>query len=214
MTLALAAFALTANAQWVLGGNIGMNHDGAHDENYTAGGTASTSLTIMPKIGYQLNDNMQVGVSLGWNYGYNRTYTSPLGAKDTYTSNPTSVIEITPFLRYNVYKGSKFTFFCEALAGISIHPETTTHVVVAGTDNSVNNGDNWTRFGLNVIPGINYAFSEHFSMDLYVNLLGLHAWLQNGDGWSRHDLGFNANAGAQSLNAQFNNFMLGFNYAL
>lgn len=211
LTLALAAFAFTANAQFVIGGNIGMNHNGQHDDNYTPGSNASTTITVMPKIGYWLNDDMQIGANLGWAYTYNRNYG---GASDTYRSTPSSIIEFTPYLRYNVFKGSKFTFFCEAAVGISIHPKTTTHNFVAGNETKAENADNWTRFGLNVIPGINYAFNEHFSMDLYVNLLGLHAWMRNGDGWTDHDYGFNAEAGAQSLNAQFNNFMLGFNYAL
>ena len=211
MTLALAAFAFTASAQFVLGGNIGMRHGGSHNDNYTAGSTAYTNLTIMPKVGYQLNEDMQIGANLGWSYGYNRYYA---GASDTYQSDPSSTFEFSPYLRYNVFKASKFTFFCEAAIGISIHPQTTTHRFLNGTDTPTDNGDNWTRFGLNVIPGINYAFSEKFSMDLYINLLGLHAWMRNGDGWTDHDWGFQAEAGAQSLNNQFNNFMLGFNYHL
>ncbi len=214
LTLALAAFAFTANAQFVIGGNFGFQHNGAHDDDFTAGSTASSSLTIMPKVGYQLNDDMQIGLSFGLDYGYNRAYTNPLGDKETYTSNPSSTIEITPFLRYNVAKWRNFTVFCEALVGVSIHPQTTTHTVVAGTDNTVDNGDNWTRFGLNVIPGLNYAITEKISMDIYVNLFGIHAWMQNGDGWTRHDWGFNAEYGAQTINAQLNNFMIGFNYAL
>ena len=214
-TLALAAFALTANAQIVIGGELGFHHDGAHDDNYTMiNSNASTTLTIMPKIGYQLNDKMQVGANLGWSYTYTRNYA---GADNTYTSHPESTFEFTPYLRYNLTKWKNFTVFCEALLGISIHPESSNYSYLNGSAVAgfpAKRGDNWTRFGLNVIPGLNSAITEKISMDVYVNLLGIHAWTKSGNNTSEHDLGFNADASAQSLNAQFGNFMIGFNYAL
>ena len=80
LTLALAAFAFTANAQWVIGGTVSANHDNFHTDKYVRGAT-TTNITLLPKVGYQLNDNMQVGLLFGWTFNYERNYN---GADDTY----------------------------------------------------------------------------------------------------------------------------------
>ncbi len=214
LTLALAAFAFTANAQFVIGGNIGFSHDADYDDNYTAayGSQANTDITILPKVGYQLNDDMQIGAQLGWNYNYTRNY---MGAKDSYTSTPQSAIVIAPYFRYNLLKWKKFNVFCEAAINFELGLESKTHTFVNGsevTGSPVKNGDNYTSFGIGVVPGLNYAFSNSFSMDIYVNLASIYWNATSYDGHADHMWGFGANMSEQTLNAHLNNFLIGFNY--
>ena len=214
LTLALAAFAFTANAQFVIGGNIGFSHDADYDDNYTAayGSQANTDITILPKVGYQLNDDMQIGAQLGWNYNYTRNY---MGAKDSYTSTPQSAIVIAPYFRYNLLKWKKFNVFCEAAINFELGLESKTHTFVNGsevTGSPVKNGDNYTSFGIGVVPGLNYAFSNSFSMDIYVNLASIYWNATSYDGHADHVWGFGANMSEQTLNAHLNNFLIGFNY--
>ena len=214
LTLALAAFAFTANAQFVIGGNIGFSHDADYDDNYTAayGSQANTDITILPKVGYQLNDDMQIGAQLGWNYNYTRNY---MGAKDSYTSTPQSAIVIAPYFRYNLLKWKKFNVFCEAAISFELGLESKTHTFVNGsevTGSPVKNGDNYTSFGIGVVPGLNYAFSNSFSMDIYVNLASIYWNATSYDGHADHMWGFGANMSEQTLNAHLNNFLIGFNY--
>ena len=105
LTLALAAFAFTANAQFVVGGNVGIDHSSRANDDYSRG-TTNTNISILPKVGYQLNDQMQVGIQLGWDYNYNRWYgaSAPSGAigatdyaSDSYESNPSSAIVLKPY---------------------------------------------------------------------------------------------------------------------
>lgn len=214
LTLALAAFAFTANAQFVIGGNIGFSHDADYDDNYTAAyrSQANTDITILPKVGYQLNDDMQIGAQLGWNYNYTRNY---MGAKDSYTSTPQSAIVIAPYFRYNLLKWKKFNVFCEAAINFELGLESKTHTFVNGsevTGSPVKNGDNYTSFGIGVVPGLNYAFSNSFSMDIYVNLASIYWNATSYDGHADHVWGFGANMSEQTLNAHLNNFLIGFNY--
>lgn len=213
LTLALAAFAMTASAQWVLGGNIGLNHDGDHDDNYTGayGSYARTSITVMPKIGYWLNDNMQIGANLGWNYFYSRTYG---GASDSYWSHPQSSVVIAPYLRYNVATWRNFTVFCEAQLNFTLGLKSKTHTFVNGTETIADQNDNFTSFGINVVPGLNYAFTDKISMDVYINLIGLYANMTTGDGWKDHNMGLGIDMAGHTLNNHLNNFTIGFNYAL
>lgn len=212
MTLALAAFAMTANAQFVLGGKLDINHNGNHDDDYL-GGSAATNISILPKIGYWLNDNMQIGAQFGWDYTYTRTYA---GADDTYTSHPKSAVVIAPYFRYNVANWNNFTVFCEAQLNVTLGLESNQHNFVGGdefTGFPVDQSDNYTSFGLNVVPGLNYAFNDRISMDIYVNLLGLYCNMTSYEGRSSHNWGLMANMNAQDLNAHLNNFSIGFNYA-
>ena len=218
LTLALAAFAMTANAQFIIGGNIGVNHAGNHDKDFTAGSTATTDISIMPKIGYQLNENMQIGAQLGWDYTYNRVYTDPAGNSKTYNSNPQSAIEIDPYFRYNVASWKNFTVFAEAQLGFRMGLESKTHAFVDGSEvagSPVKNGDNYTQMGLRVIPGLNYSLSDKFSMDIYIDLLSF-VWFTRTDANDNntHGWGLQCNMEAQDLQAHLNNFSIGFNYHL
>lgn len=214
MTLALAAFAFAASAQqFVLGGNIGLSHDGKHDDNFSTGSEAYTNISIMPKFGYWLNDKMQIGAQLGWDYSYNRHY---YGADDTYTSHPKSAVVIAPYFRYNVANWKKFTVFCEAQLNVTLGLESSSHEFdkgkeVAGYPDKQK--DNFTSFGINVVPGLNYAFNSNFSMDLYINLARLYAEKTSYEDYSTHEWGLGANMNAQSINAHLSNFSIGFNYS-
>lgn len=208
MTLALVAFAMTANAQWVLGGQIDLNHNGGHDDNFTLGSYANTTLTILPKVGYQLNDKMQIGLQFGLDYNYNRAYT--INSEDDYISNYGTIVRLNPYFRYNVLQWRSFTLFCEAQLGLGLHMET--HTYNSTLDNTTDNNDNFTTVSLAVVPGLNYALSNKVSFDLYCNIIGLACDWTMRDGWSTHNYGLYADMQAQTMNAQFNNFAIGFNY--
>lgn len=223
LTLALAAFAFTANAQFVIGGNIGANHDNYHTDKYGTG-TTTTDISIMPKIGYQLNENMQIGLTVGWTYNYERTYA---GKDDTYnsTSNPglataanykdfnNPTITIAPYFRYYLTSWKNFKVFAEAELNVGIHMESSRSTVVSGSETSTNNQDNFTSFGINIVPGLNYSLTDHISFDLYVNLLRCYADFATADGFGAHAWGIGADMSAQTIQAHLGNFAIGFNYA-
>lgn len=208
LTLALVAFGMTASAQWVIGGNVAFQHTNNHTNDYVTG-TSSTDFSIMPKVGYWLNENMQIGMQFGYAMNYNRNYT---GASDRYTSNKSHYLDFSPYFRYNVAQWKSFTVFCEAQLGVRLNLESSTYNKVTNTTSDL--GDNFTQFGLAVVPGLNYSFTDKISMDIYVNLLGIALQMNTADGWGGHQFGLIANMDAQSLNAHLNNFAIGFNYAL
>ncbi len=198
---------MTANAQWVVGGQIGFNHFGLHDDNYTIGSNATTDITILPKVGYQLNDKMQIGIQFGLDYTYNRNYAN---SDDTYGSNWQSSIAIAPYFRYNLMQWRNFTLFCEAQLGLGFTLESHNYNTV--TDNTTDNGDNFTTVALSVIPGLNYSLSDKVSMDVYFNLARLACNWVLSDGFDVHSYDLGVNMNAQDLNAHLGNFAIGFNY--
>lgn len=219
LTLALAAFAFTANAQWVIGGTMSAYHNNDHLNDY-AGGTSTTEITLLPKVGYQLNNDMQIGLQFGWTFNYERNYA---GASDNYgsTSNPAlptpnydnwenPTIVIAPYLRYNFAMWKSFTIFAEAHLNVGIHMESSNFNKTTG--NSTDNGDSFTSFGINIIPGLNYSLTDKISLDLYVNLLSCYANFVTAENFGGHSWGIGADMDAQTLWNHLGNFSLGFNY--
>lgn len=169
LTLALVAFGMTASAQWVLGGNVAIDHDGNSTGDYSD--NATTEITLMPKIGYWLNDQMQVGIQLGCTYDYQRNYAGD-NNNDHYASQTQLTWNFAPYFRYNLTSWKNFTVFCEAQLALGITPKSSWKNTVANTS-----GDgNTSAFDLNfnVVPGLNYALTDKISLDAYVDLLGLY----------------------------------------
>lgn len=200
LTIALAAFAFAANAQLVIGANLGFGGTSSNsvNTNTTGGTTTTTEITgpksfnfyLMPKIGYQINEKMQAGVILGFSHETNtRTLTAAIapslwGASNYEGTMKTSqnTINVTPFFRYNVVELNNLTLFCEAGIPIVISPAEKTVVEESGdqllTGNHVTStteisNNKITSFGLTITPGLNYALNEHLSMDLYFNAISL-----------------------------------------
>ncbi|MBQ8703518.1 MAG: outer membrane beta-barrel protein [Bacteroidales bacterium] len=169
LTIALVAFAFSANAQWVLGGNVAFNHNGTATEGlYEA---ATTSFSLQPKAGYRLNKQMQVGLQAGPSYLYTRTY-DDTGDNEDYSSSTRFIWQVAPYFRYNMVSWQNFTIFAEAKVGMTFAPKSSWYNNTTGAEGD----DNTSSFGLtfNVVPGLNYALTKHFSIDAYVDLLGLY----------------------------------------
>jgi opacity protein-like surface antigen len=211
LTLALAAFAFTANAQWIGGGQIGFNHQGIHNDNYTAGSTATTSCVLQPKVGYQLNDQWQVGATIVIGYDYNRNYTA--AADNTYNSTANLQFGISPYARYTFGTWKKWSLFAEANFVFGMSPETTTYSYVNGTEvTNWKNGDDQTFLSLAVIPGMNCKLSDNFSMDLYMDVAKLSWSMINTSGFDRHDFTVGINYDPQTIDSYLSLFRIGFNY--
>ena len=227
LTIAVAAFAFAANAQLVIGGNIGFNTTSGSAENInTIGGTTTTTttsspktldLTIMPKIGYMINDDMQVGLKFGYNM--NKTTNYDVFVADDFETLTISTISIVPFFRYNITEMGNFKLFCEAAIPIGISPAIKDHYDNGSGTTTDTEGASGMSFGITVVPGLNYSLNEHISFDVYVNAIGLgfihsttHAEA-SGSGWSTerntasNDFGFNVNTLPAAVT-------VGFNYAL
>ena len=206
LTIALVAFAFAANAQFVVGGQIGYTTDGNNTHNENIAGPTSTithipgdqflnqnssSLTILPKIGYNLNDKMQVGVAFGltWNKivdysGYVAQYAA-IEDFEGWQRTTNTEVKFIPYFRYNITQFGGFTLFCEAQLGLTLgmNPKIRDYhsayslggidVPEADVDLREGRKDTYTNFDLTVVPGLNYKFNEKISADLYIDLLGL-----------------------------------------
>lgn len=234
--LAFAGLTMAANAQLILGGQFGFNTNGGTNTNevapvFTVPNTKTMNLTIAPTISYVLNDNMQVGVSLG--YGMTSTTNYGAGAyamdKEAWAKNTWTTFGVAPYFRYYFAQAGNFNFFCQAELGFYLTPRTKTHnydnSVTPVIDDNVNGAWSQTTLALTIVPGVNYKFNDNWSADCFINLAGLaftHTTFKtfgvpgDPDKLTNTDVDntFNlmANMSAQDLNAHLGNFSIGFNY--
>lgn len=231
ITLSLVAFAMTANAQFVLSGNLGLTSTGGTFTNespsYDYPNTKTSNLLIAPSVGYVLNDNIQIGLSLNYNYGKTTTY-NPIAyaaGYEDWSINSGSSFGIAPYFRYYFAKVNKFNFFCQAELAFNFTPKTHyelhSTVPVVGGDSE---GDGITKISdinFAIVPGINYSLNDKWSADLYIDLASFYinhnaVKTYNGDDLVSTDAynscGLVATAAAQDLNSHLTNFRLGFNF--
>ena len=203
LTLALAAFAFAANAQFVVSGQLGFSTNNGNENDVTVIGTTTTEwnvpanvntdIVFLPKIGYQLNDKMQVGIGFGVRYNsfknysnFYATYTNPtIDNFEGWNKTTTTTIEIAPYFRYNLVElTDNLTLFCEAqlafgFSGKAKYHDYNTEVVVGGVtalaalDTTYTGNTKYSSIDLTVVPGLNYKIGDNISLDLYVDLLGL-----------------------------------------
>lgn len=239
LTLTLVAFAMAANAQIILGGQLGF---GTGSGTYTQENASpvwdmpsykTMNLTIAPTISYVLNDKMQIGLSIAYGTGSNTTYNFAAYAlnQEVWAKTSRTNFRVAPYFRYYFAQAGNFNFFCEAALGFGLSPRTKHHdysnVPVVGYDNEYDGNTKTSTIDLTIVPGVNYKFNDNWSADCYIDLAGIaftHTSTKTyvgGTGTTKDDLvstdvdntfGLIANAAAQTLNAHLGNFRIGINY--
>ena len=100
MTLFVAAMAMTVNAQVYLGGSVGVGSvKFGHND-------AETTYKFMPEIGYNLNSDWAIGVVLGYQKG-----ACKLGNGNYGQDVDTELLQISPYVRYTVFKSNLINAF-------------------------------------------------------------------------------------------------------
>ena len=193
LTLALAAFAFAANAQFVVSGNLGFNHtsdqnirDGKTD--YSGNPEKTSSFELSLRGGCMITEKLTVGIDFGFGFSGNTKNESSYPGTDVnavsttvWTKNP--VLGFDLFARYNAFQVGKITAFAETTVGFSTVQNkwkveshalaSTTEVVLTRTN----------TLSIEVVPGLNYALNEHWSMDVYLEFMGLGFYHQK-DSWT------------------------------
>ena len=243
LSIVLAAFAFAANAQFVIGGQVTLNtnggstwHNNAANE-YTIPADINTNFVLAPKFGYNLNEKMHIGITLGFTSrvykdysNYAALYRAHKGFEgwDKTTNNG---FYVAPYFRYTFMTYNKLSFFAEAQLAYTMTPKGKVHShntgvsgVIDPHDETVEGTTTSNTLSIAAVPGINYRFSNHFSADLYIDLLGIsfvnrtthYKDVTGGAEAERkttaRDFNCIAHFNAESLANHLNLFRLGFNY--
>ena len=109
----MAAATLTANAQWYVGGGLGLDFEKANKD-----ADSQTRFVLSPEVGYNLNEKWAVGINLEFGV-INKltkvdTATGEVSANETGTS-----FFVGPYARYTVAKSGIVSFFVDGGLGFS-----------------------------------------------------------------------------------------------
>ena len=164
LILAIASIAVTLNAQWFLGGNVGFST--RTEQTIADSGTDYANKTIIgfqiaPKAGYYFNEKFAFGLSLS------------IGGNFTLATNPNAPDHLSfsvpwkfsPFVRYHVYNYKKFSLILEGSTGVS-----------GNHFKASQNTDFKDNIGINVInitPVLGYKLTDHFQLEAGLNFLSL-----------------------------------------
>ena len=173
MTLAAVAVAATMNAQVYVGGELGF-------ETTSQDGVSNTSLTLMPEIGYNLDENWAVGISFGYGQISNENkVVDALGNEATVTVKNKRFI-INPYARYTFLKLDKVNVFVDG--GLSY-----AHYDNAGSKNN--------QFAIGVRPGVAINLNDKLSFVSHFGWLGYKNSKDDYDGAkAANTFGFDVNS--------------------
>jgi opacity protein-like surface antigen len=167
--LAFAFFCLmvgSLSAQIFVGGSVSFN---SSSNSNTVGSTTTTDYTsysfgLSPMVGYELNDQLSVGASIGMNLS-GREYPNS-NNKSKYSN---STFDITPFVRYTLFEISNVSVFGQGSIGLSFGSNSTSTTNTIGGSSSTTIVEGSTNvFSLGVSPGISYKFSDKISIQAFL----------------------------------------------
>ena len=156
LLLAVVLFAsLNASAQWYIGGSVGFGSV------KPSGGDSEAVFSILPELGYQLNDKWSVGAKVGYHKG------DGIAAVINSTNTRVDLTEefiIRPYARYSAFTWDPVTVFFDG--GIRF-----ASVV-----------DQGTRFGLGVEPGVAVTLTDHITFVTHLGYVGFDTFSPKGGG--------------------------------
>jgi len=145
MTMAAAMMAVTMNAQVYVGGSLGL---ASHDN----GNKTETAFKIMPEVGYCFDENLAVGLTIGYAQGSTAaawTMSSPNEVLKTFS--------VAPYLRYTFAKLGPVSLFADG------------RFEYAHIDND---GAKANAFGVGIVPGLAVTLTPKLSFVSHFAFLG------------------------------------------
>lgn len=165
--IAMITFALTANAQVFLGGQLGFSTRGGSNETVVgttttkADGLKTSNFTLAPQVGFFLSENIAVGgyVNLGLSkednagsYGYDDAAQLTIG--------------VAPFARYYFINSGDWKVGAEGTLGFSFSRRT------ENAGGVVQSEPKTTTIGFNVEPMVAYSLTDNIELEAGLNFLG------------------------------------------
>ncbi len=182
VSLFVAAAAMTASAQTYVGGELGLWRN-AED------GANTTSFTLAPEIGYNLDDTWALGVALKYGYQYNGGVHD-----DEFDGNmKTNAFIISPYVRATYARLGKVRLFLDG--GFSFATSKTKYSVESGgntvsTDDGSKNG-----FEIGIKPGIAVDLNKNVSFIAHAGFLGYrHSKHNENTVLGKNGFGFDVNS--------------------
>lgn len=184
----MAAFmvaSLAASAQVYVGGSLGFESQKADKD-----ADASSTFSIMPELGYNLSDNLAVGIQLGYTHSNDKGYINDGELSGVKSEAKIGAFEVAPYARYTFAKTGIASFFVDG--GIKA--------------TFLSNDAEGTIFGIGVRPGVKLSASEKVDFIAKLGYIGYQTANEDaqGYGYKKECLGLNIDNTNLEIGVLFN----------
>lgn len=145
LLLVTAVMTLTASAQVYLGGEMNFWRDWENGAN-------NTTFSIAPEIGYNLDESLSIGTTIGYAYSY-------LGGR---VDTKVNAITISPYVRYTWLKLNNVNLFLDGGFGFGTYK----------TKVNDHSGDAQNAWEVGLKPGVSVNLTEQLSFIAHVGFFG------------------------------------------
>lgn len=172
--IAVAFVAMSVNAQVYVGGSLGIN---AWSSQKNAGDRSETTFTILPEVGYNLNDEWAVGTVIGY---VSDKWTGVNGISE-------SAFTFNPYARYTYLKAGKVSLFVDG-----------------GVDFTTASKADWNELAIGLKPGLAVSLSDNISFVSHLGFIGYDVLNPDGDDNNTSKFGLDLNGNNLTFGLYFN----------
>lgn len=147
--LAVATIAGSASAKgWYAGGNVGYLHEGSSTSNHM-----TNSVSILPEVGYNFNNQWALGGTAGYNFVH-----------DCDTHQSLNLFTINPYVRYSYFrtKNNLVQLFVDGGAGVGL----------GWTDYQHGSSKTAVTWNVGFRPGVAINVTKNFSVVAHIGFAG------------------------------------------
>lgn len=158
--------AITAKAQFYIGGSLGIYENSAKNAQDKKVGFSYLNFSVAPELGYNLSEKLDIGFSLGIQTNNRKSYHF---IPDEISSKIISTgIGISPYVRYSFLKFGNF----DILGKLAFNFTNSTSKFYDAVGNQ-NDERTSTIIGANIAPLLFYNLSDRIALYTQLNFLGL-----------------------------------------
>lgn len=172
--IAVAFVAMSVNAQVYVGGSLGIN---AWSSQKNAGDRSETTFTILPEVGYNLNDEWAVGTVIGY---VSDKWTGVNGISE-------SAFTFNPYARYTYLKAGKVSLFVDG-----------------GVDFTTASKADWNELAIGLKPGLAVSLSDNISFVSHLGFIGYDVYNPDGDDNNTSKFGLDLSGNNLTFGLYFN----------
>ena len=165
---------MSVNAQVYVGGSLGIN---AWSSQKNAGDRSETTFTILPEVGYNLNDEWAVGTVIGY---VSDKWTGVNGISE-------SAFTFNPYARYTYLKAGKVSLFVDG-----------------GVDFTTASKADWNELAIGLKPGVAVSLSDNISFVSHLGFIGYDVLNPDGDDNNTSKFGLDLNGNNLTFGLYFN----------
>jgi len=165
---------MSVNAQVYVGGSLGIN---AWSSQKNAGDRSETTFTILPEVGYNLNDEWAVGTVIGY---VSDKWTGVNGISE-------SAFTFNPYARYTYLKAGKVSLFVDG-----------------GVDFTTASKADWNELAIGLKPGLAVSLSDNISFVSHLGFIGYDVLNPDGDDNNTSKFGLDLSGNNLTFGLYFN----------